>query len=306
MNDRAPVPTPASPAAPPVPLADRPDVPAPAGYTPYVPPPSTVPQALMVPLGLADPLRWLARGARDLRAAPGIGLFYGVCFWLMAVLLTLVFRNRPEYVMSIASGCLLVGPFLAMGLYEVSRRREAGIAPELGASLTCWDKHIRSMAMLVLVLIVLELLWGRASLVVFAVFFNTGMPSTTGVLQAILNPDNLDFVLVYLAVGGVFALLVYSTAVVSIPMILDRDTDAISAAITSIRVVFANPITMLWWGLLITLLIGVGLASWGLGLIVIGPLLGHASWHAYRGAVRWQNPPATPAPPPAPATVAGT
>ena len=152
------------------------------------------------------------------------------------------------------------------------------------------------MGMLVLVLIVLELLWGRASLVVFAVFFNTGMPSTTGVLQAIFNPENIEFVLVYLMVGGIFALLVYSTAVVSIPMILDRDTDAISAALTSIRVMFANPVTMLWWGLLITLLTGIGLATWGLGLVVIGPLLGHASWHAYRGAVRWQEPPAAPAP----------
>lgn len=262
------------------------------GYVPYVPPPSTVPQALMVPLGLGDPLRWLAKGARDFIAAPGIGLFYGICFWAMAAVLMLVFRSKPEYVMSIASGCLLVGPFLAMGLYEVSRRREQGLRPELGVSLTCWDSHIRSMAMLVLVLIVLELLWGRASLVVFAVFFNTGMPSTTGVLQAIFNPDNIEFVLVYLAVGGIFALLVYSTAVVSIPMILDRDTDAISAAITSIRVVFANPITMLWWGLLITALIALAFIPWGLGLIVIGPLLGHASWHAYRGAVRWQAPPA--------------
>ncbi len=282
MNDRLQDSPPAAP------------LPAPAAtdYRPYVPPPSTVPQAVMVPLGLADPLRWLRKGWGDFMAAPGIGLFYGVCFWLMAVVLTLVFRSKPEYVMSIASGCLLVGPFLAMGLYEVSRRREAGEKPTLAASLTCWDRHIRSMAMLVLVLIVLELLWGRASLVVFAVFFNTGMPSTAGVLQAIFNPDNLEFVLVYLAVGGIFALLVYSTAVVSIPMILDRDTDAISAAITSIRVVFANPITLLWWGFLITLLIAVALATWGAGFVLIGPLLGHASWHAYRGAVRWQEPPA--------------
>ena len=270
----------------------------PAGYQPYVPPPSTVPQAVMQPLGLADPLRWLAKGWQDFRAAPGIGLFYGACFWAMAALLALVFRNQPEYVMSIASGCLLVGPFLAMGLYEVSRRREQGIPPTLGSSLTCWDKHIRSMGMLVLVLIVLELLWGRASLVVFAVFFNTGMPSTTGVLQAIFNPENLEFVLVYLAVGGIFALLVYSTAVVSIPMILDRDTDAISAALTSIRVMFANPITMLWWGLLITLLIALALATWGAGFLLVGPLLGHASWHAYRGAVRWQEPVATAVPAP--------
>ena len=284
--DRSP-PNPSNPAAAPAP---PPPANAEAAYQPYVPPPSTAPMAVMVPLGLGDPLRWLRRGWQDFMAAPGIGIFYGLCFWAMAAVLTLVFRNKPEYVMSIASGCLLVGPFLAMGLYEVSRRREQGLTPELGVSLTCWDKHLRSMGMLVLVLIVLELLWGRASLVVFAVFFNTGMPSTTGVLQAIFNPDNIEFVLVYLMVGGIFALLVYSTAVVSIPMILDRDTDAISAAITSIRVVFANPITMLWWGFLITLLIAIGLATWGVGLIIIGPLLGHASWHAYRGAVRWQEP----------------
>ena len=242
------------------------------------------------PLRLADPFRWLMQGLDDVRAAPGIAAFYGVCFWAMAVVLGWVFRTRPEYTMSMASGCLLLGPFLAMGLYDTSRRREAGLKPQLSESLTCWDSHMGSMGMLVLVLVVLELLWGRASLVVFAVFFNTGMPSTTGVLQAIFNPENIEFVLVYLMVGGIFALLVYSTAVVSIPMILDRDTDAISAAITSIRVVFANPITMLWWGFLITLLIAIGLATWGVGLIIIGPLLGHASWHAYRGAVRWQEP----------------
>jgi uncharacterized membrane protein len=257
--------------------------------TPYVPPPPVGPQALMVPLRLGAPFGWLANGWRDLKAQIGVGVFYGLCFWGMAVTLAAVFRARPEYTLSIASGCLLVGPFLAMGLYDVSRRREQGLAPGLGASLACWRPHSRSMGMLVLVLIVLELLWGRASLVVFAVFFNTGMPSTTGVLNAVFNPDNWEFVAVYLAVGGIFATLVFSTAVVSIPMILDRDTDAITAAITSIRVVFANPGAMLLWGVLITALVTVALLPWGLGLILIGPLLGHASWHAYRGAVRWQE-----------------
>ncbi len=258
---------------------------------PYVPPPPVGPRALMVPLGWGAPFHWLALGLRDLLAHPGIGAFYGGCFWLMALTLGFVFRARPEYTMSIASGCILVGPFLAMGLYEVSRRRELGLAPDLGSSVTCWEAHVRSMSMLVLVLIVLELLWGRASLVVFAVFFNTGMPSTTGVLNAVFNPENWEFVAVYLAVGGVFAALVYATAVVSIPMILDRDTDAISAAITSIRVVFENTGVMLLWGGLLSALVVLALLPWGLGLVVIGPLLGHASWHAYRGAVTWQEAP---------------
>lgn len=193
------------------------------------------------PLRLADPFRWLMRGLDDVRAAPGIAAFYGLCFWGMAVVLGWVFRTRPEYTMSMASGCLLLGPFLAMGLYDTSRRREAGLKPELSESLTCWDSHMGSMGMLVLVLVVLELLWGRASLVVFAVFFNTGMPSTTGVLQAVFNPQNWSFVAVYAVVGGVFAALVFSTSVVSIPMILDSDTDALTAGITSMRVVLENP-----------------------------------------------------------------
>ena len=225
-----------------------------------------------------------------MRAHPGISGFYGVAFWAMAFVLGAVFKSKPEYAMSMASGCLLLGPFLAMGLYEVSRRRALGIEPDLASSLTCWDTHIRSMGMLVLVLIVLELLWGRASLVVFAVFFNTGMPSTTGVIQAIFNPDNWEFLLAYAIVGGAFAALVFSIAVVSIPMILDRDTDAVFAAITSLEVVFNNTGTMVCWGVVIAGLVVLALlAPWSLGLLLVGPLLGHASWHAYRGLVLWPD-----------------
>ncbi|CAM8656432.1 COG5473 Predicted integral membrane protein [Comamonadaceae bacterium] len=237
---------------------------------------------------MGAPLQWLARGAKDLWAHPGIGLFYGLAFTAMALVLGAVFRSSPEYTMTMASGCLLVGPFLAMGTYEVSRRREAGLRPALGASILCWDRHVPSMAMLVLVLIVLELLWGRASLVVFAVFFNTGMPSTTGVVQAIFNPQNLEFVFAYSVVGGGFALLVFALTVVSIPMILDRDTDAISAAITSIEVFLKNMGVMILWGALLTgLLVGAMLLPWHLGLLIVGPWLGHATWYAYRGAVQW-------------------
>jgi uncharacterized membrane protein len=236
----------------------------------------------------AAPFHWLALGWADIRGHWGISTFYGAAFWFMALVLGAVFRSKPEYTMTIASGCLLIGPFLAMGLYDVSRRREQGSTPELSLSLTCWESHIRSMGMLVLVLIVLELLWGRASLVVFAVFFNTGMPSTTGVIEAVFNPQNWEFVAAYTVVGGGFAMLVFSLSVVSIPMILDRDTDAISAAITSLEVVFHNTAVLVLWGAMIATLIVVSLLlPWGLGLLLTGPLLGHASWHAYRGSVVW-------------------
>ena len=256
--------------------------------TPYIPPPSEAPRKTIVDVSPVSILRWLGLALGDMRAHPGISAFYGVAFWIMALVLGAVFKSKPEYTMSIASGCLLVGPFLAMGLYEVSRRRALGLTPDLASSITCWDSHIRSMGMLVLVLIVLELLWGRASLVVFAVFFNTGMPSTTGVIQAVFNPDNWEFLIAYGLIGGAFAALVFSIAVVSIPMILDRDTDAVFAAITSLEVVFHNTGTMVCWGFVITGTVVLALLTpWASGLLVVGPLLGHASWHAYRGQVQW-------------------
>lgn len=268
------------------------DFPPEAPPPPYVPPPSEAPKKDILPLTWGAPLRWLSLGWHDLAAHPGISLFYGVAFWAMALALGTVFQAKPEFTMTIASGCLLVGPFLAMGLYEVSRMRELGQSPSFMASLTCWKSHLRSMGMLVGVLIVLELLWGRASLVVIAVFFNTGMPSSVGVVQAVFNPENWEFVLAYTVVGGVFAMLVFAIAVVSIPMILDRDTDAITAAITSLEVVVNNTAVMVLWGALIAMLVTLALLMpWELGLLVVGPLLGHASWHAYRGSVRWLDQP---------------
>jgi uncharacterized membrane protein len=145
------------------------------------------------------------------------------------------------------------------------------------------------MGLLVLVLTVLELLWGRASLVVFAVFFDTGMPSTAGVLEAVFNPRNWQFVAVYTVVGSVFAGLVFCFTAVSIPMILDRDTDAITAALTSFGVVMRNLPTMLFWGALVVGLTLMAFWPWALGILFVGPWLGHATWHAYRDTVGWKE-----------------
>jgi len=239
------------------------------------------------PIRLSDPLRWLWRGLRDMVSQPLISLFYGACFWLMALILLAVFKSNPEYTLSVVSGCLLIGPFLAMGLYDVSMHMERGEPPSMGSSLTCWESHIRSMSMLVMVMVVMELLWGRASLVVFAVFFNSaGMPTTATVLEAVFNPQNWEFVLAYICVGGFFAGLVFASMMVSIPMILDRDTDAITACITSLRVFVDRTAVSVFWGALITLLVVFAMLPSAAGLLVVGPWLGFASWHAYRAAVR--------------------
>ncbi|PIG09423.1 DUF2189 domain-containing protein [Comamonas sp. 26] len=232
-----------------------------------------------------DPWQWLAQGLHDVRRAPGIALFYGLCFWGMARMMVWVFRASPEYVMSMASGCLLVGPFMAMGLYYVSKQLEQGKSPQLSESLTCWDSHLASMGMLVMVLMVLEMLWGRAAMVVFAISFDTGMPTTANMLQTLLRPENWEFLLVYTAVGAVFAGLVFSSMVVSLSTILDLDTDALTACITSMRVVGSNTGVMLLWGMIITVLIAVSFLFYSVGLIVVGPVLGCASWHAYRSSV---------------------
>lgn len=239
----------------------------------------------ILPLRWIQPWQWLALGLQDVRRAPGIALFYGLCFWAMARMMVWVFRASPEYVMSMASGCLLLGPFMAMGLYHVSRQLEWGQPALLSESLTCWDKHLASMGMLVMVLVVLEMLWGRAAMVVFAISFDTGMPTTATLLQTLLRPENWEFLLSYMAVGAIFAALVFASMVVSLPAILDLDLDALTACITSLRVVAENTAVMMLWGVLITVLVAASLLFYSLGLIVLGPVLGCASWHAYRACV---------------------
>ena len=128
------------------------------------------------------------------------------------------------------------------------------------------------------------MIWGRASLVIFAVSFD-GMPDFKGSLLALLDPQNIEFIVAYVGVGALFAGLIFAVSVVSIPMMLDRRVDAITAGLTSLRLVLTQPGVMLWWGALLAIAVVAALLPWFLGLLVVGPVLGHASWHAYRGAV---------------------
>lgn len=255
-------------------------------------PPPTPPSVLSLPLAdlrAGDPLRWLYRGAVDFLRSPGIGLFYGFCFFVMGHALLAVFRAAPAYVLALSAGFLLVGPFMCLGFYDTSRALEQGRRPSFAASLTAWEPTMGTMAIFAGVLLILEMLWGRASLVVFAVSFTT-VPDTADLLTQLLDRENLEFLITYTVVGGVFAGLIFVTSAISIPMILDRQVDAISAGLTSIRACLQNPGVMAFWGLLITVLVVLSMLPWFLGLIVVGPVVGHATWHAYRQLVPAREP----------------
>lgn len=248
--------------------------------------PATDPSPIVLrTLSFADPLRWLALGWRDFRRAPAIGLFYGISFVVMGWALMIVFEHAPPYTLGLSGGFLLVGPFMCLGMYRVSQRLEAGERPELSDSLFAWQTRTSQLAIFGFVLLVLEMLWARSTLVVFAVTFD-GLPDFKGSLLALLDPENWPFIVSWAAVGFLFASLIYAVSVVSIPMILHRETDSITAGLTSLRLVLTQTGVMAWWALLIALLVGLALLPWFLGLVVVGPVVGHASWHAYRAAVQ--------------------
>lgn len=231
-----------------------------------------------------DPFRWLALGWSDLRRSPVISLFYGVVFVVMGWAIQKVFEHAPPYTLALSGGFLLVGPFLCLGIYRVSQRLGQGAKPEFGDSIFAWEAKIGQLGIFGFVLLVLEMLWARSTMVVFAVTFD-GMPDFKGSLLALLDPENMAFIISWAALGAVFAGLIFAFTVVSMPMILDRKTDAITAALTSFRLVLTQPGVMIFWGLIIATTTFLAMLPAFIGLLVVGPVIGHASWHAYRAAV---------------------
>jgi len=231
------------------------------------------------------PLRWVSRGFADLKACPIPSLFYGFCFAAMGLLVTTVFEHAYEYTAALTSGFLLLGPFLAMGLYEISRRHELGQSCELRPTLMVWTRNAGNIGIFAVVLGIVFLVWARASLVVFALFYTNELPNLSGFLTQLLALENVEFLLVYFSVGMLFATIVFAASVISVPLMLDRNQDAITSMLASIGALARNPGPMLVWAILIVALTIVGFLSFHLGLVVLMPIVGHASWHAYRDLV---------------------
>ena len=236
-------------------------------------------------VGALAPLRWLAAGAADLREHPLPSFFYGACFAVMGWLVVVVFEQATAYVSSLVTGFFLVGPFLATGLYALSRARARGEPVRLAPTLDAWRPNVGAIGVFAIVLAVILLVWARASLVVFALFYTSEMPSVHGFLSQVLSLDNVEFLVAYACVGGFFALLVFAISVVSVPMMLDRGTDGVVAVLTSARAFAANLPAMIVWAATIVVVIAAGFALLFLGLVVAAPVIGHATWHAYRALV---------------------
>jgi uncharacterized membrane protein len=239
-------------------------------------------------VGVDRPWQWLAAGWRDLVRSPGVSLAFGAAFAAAgyALSLGLWLTDMVYLVLPLAAGFMIVGPVLAVGLYEVSRRHAAGEPVSFRAALAAFERNPRHLAVMGFVLLLVMLTWIRLAIMIFMLYWGLTPPSFEDlIVNTFLRPESLPFLLFGTAVGAVFAAFTFSISAVSLPMLLDRRVDVITAVVTSVRAVRENPAPMLLWAALIAGFTAAGLATLYLGLVVTMPLIGHATWHARRDLV---------------------
>ncbi|MDK2124538.1 DUF2189 domain-containing protein [Parachitinimonas caeni] len=231
--------------------------------------------------------QWMRQAFFDWRTHPLSSTFYGAAFAVMGWLLHDLFFSAPHHVITLATAFLLAGPFLSIGLYEISRRTEARGPVRLIPTLTAWRHNVGGISLFSIILALLVAGWLRVSVVIVALFLEADLTTTTALFStSFLSVDNLPFIAIYLGTAIAFGGLVFAISVVSIPLMLDRDCDTLTAIFASVRVVVASPVTMLLWGSLICAMTVIGFLTHFVGLALVGPVVGHATWHAYRDLLR--------------------
>jgi uncharacterized membrane protein len=231
----------------------------------------------------SQPLLWLRLGWRDLRANATLSGGYGLVATLAGYELLLLAEPRPYLFTVTLSGFMLIAPLLAAGLYEISRRQDAGLPTHFRDSLHGWSRNGDSMAVFGLLLALVGIAWERLAAILFALFYGGDLPSVQSFVGTVfLSGNYLGFVCAYFGVGAVFAAVVFAMSAISVPMLVDRDTDIATAIATSLRAVRQNPAAMTLWAALLVALMVLGFATLLLGMIVLLPWAAHASWHAYR------------------------
>jgi uncharacterized membrane protein len=229
---------------------------------------------------------WLRAGWDDFREKPALSLAYGAAvFFLSAVIIGGLFALGYESILFPAlAGFMVVGPLVAIGLYEKSRRIAAGEPVTLGQMIFVKPKSGGQILFIGALLCMLMLLWMRAAVLLYALFFGLrpfpGLDNIVGTLFT--TPVGLALLVVGSAVGGLFAAFSFAISVLSVPMLLNERVDALTAMGTSMQLVWNNLPVMLTWGAIVLALFLISVVTGLIGLIVIFPVLGHATWHAYR------------------------
>jgi len=224
------------------------------------------------------PLRWLRLGWRDLRAAPAQSLTYGFAIAALSALLCWIawaFGNAWMLIVLLSS-FVFVAPVLALGLYAISAELERGERPTLRRVLLEERGRLADALVYSLALLVLTLVWMRAGTGVQIFYPESGRPSPT---------ELLGFYAIGSAVGSIFALIAFAASAFALPMLLDVRTDGITAMVTSIHATLRNKRAMAVWIVVIVAAVLVGFATLLVGLMLTMPLIGHATWHAYRETI---------------------
>ncbi len=233
------------------------------------------------------PLVWLRMGWRDyadcLAASTGQGFLLVLAGWLI-----LLFCSVQIYLLGAAiAGFLLLGPLVGTGFYELSRLRSLGESATVDASIEAAIRSGDRLVPLGAILALLTVAWVVLSAILFERGFGGTLPSIgENLYRTVLDWSDSLFFVTYIATGAVFALIAFALSVISVPMIFDRSVDTATAVLTSLKVIAANPGAMAVWAVLIAALMLIGFATFLIGLAVILPLLGHASWHCYRDLVK--------------------
>ena len=245
------------------------------------------PLALKAP-AMDDPWRWLALGWGDLWRSPALSLGYGAAFVVIGLVVTagLWWAGFESMSPALAAGFTLLGPVLAAGLYEMSRRYEAGQPVSLRDAMGAHLPSPPQFAFLAFMLMFAFLVWVRLAMLNYAMFtYGNYMPINEFARFALTTEAGLTMVVVGTAIGGLLATVVYAISVISVPILMRHDVDVLSAIWISVQTVLHNPGPMLLWAWLIAALTAFGIATMFLGLIIVFPLIGHATWHAYRTIV---------------------
>ncbi len=230
-------------------------------------------------LEMTDPIRWLKLGWQDFQRAPRVSLTYGIALVILSYVVAYLTWSLGGFILilSLLSGFVFIAPVLALGLYSISCQLQAGMTPQIGYCLRQGRRHLNNELIYSVILLVIFLIWARAASMIHVFFPMEADPQLA---------DLAMFLLIGSVVGSLFAAIVFSASAFSLPMMLDRKVDTITAVITSVNAVLRNKGPMFVWAMIIVIALGISFATAFLGLAVLMPVLGYTTWHAYQATIK--------------------